>query len=149
VKGASLRVALPLLLLACLPAALAQPGISPDSTACSGLPSADELDRSGGTKAVPIGWRVQCLLDTMDCDPCGGCCCGCGPVSFPLERLGFPRNASKRDRIIYRAAVSASASFLTLAVLRFLVTKQTPPHARTAGPLPGPSVTATSFRLPG
>ncbi len=122
-KGASLRVALPLLLLVCLSAARAQSGPSADSATRSGLLGADEPGRSGVMEGVPTGWLVQCPLDTMECDPCGGCCCGCGPWTFPREHLGFPRNAGRKDRIMYRAAVSTSASFLALAVLTFLVTR--------------------------
>jgi hypothetical protein len=125
-KNISPKVALSLLLLVCLDVVPGQTGVAADSADLPAIPGAEEPVRYDGAMAAPIGWQAQCPLDTMDCDPCGGCCCGsgsCHVASLSLERLGLLRNLSRRERIAYGAAVSTSASFLTLAMLAFLVAR--------------------------
>jgi len=125
VKNAFPRVALPLLLLAYLSTVSGQTGVSADSTGCPGTPRADDPVVSGETRSDTIGWQVQCPLDTIDFDPCRGCCCSpsCSYASLSLERLGLLRSVSGRDRVIHSAAASVSASLLSLAVLTFLLVR--------------------------
>ena len=80
-NNASLKVALPFLLLVCLHVVPGQTDVAADTAGCPVVPCADELVSSDGAEATPIGWQAQCPLDTFDCDPCAGCCCGSGSCS--------------------------------------------------------------------